>query len=56
MAGYSSRLEGGEHQILDKMKTLWDYLLPDAEKRLRKKILKSSRLADYREAVKNLLL
>ena len=39
MAGYSSRLEGGEHQILDKMKTLWDYLL-----------------ADYQEAVKNLLL
>lgn len=37
LAGYSSRLEGGEHQVLDKMKTLWDYLLPDAEKRLRKK-------------------
>lgn len=52
---YSSRLEGGEHQILDKMKTLWDYLLPDAEKRLRKKVLKSSRLGDYQEAVKNLI-
>lgn len=37
LAGYSSRLEGGEHQVLDKMKTLWDYLLLDAEKRLRKK-------------------
>ena len=48
-------LEGGEHQVLDKMKTLWDYLLPDAEKRLRKKILKSSRLADYQEAVRNLI-
>lgn len=55
MAGYSSRLEGGEHQLLDKMKTLWDYLLPDAEKRLRKKVLKSSRLTDYREAVENLI-
>ena len=55
LAGYSSRLEGGEHQVLDKMKTLWDYLLPDAEKRLRKKILKSSRLADYQEAVRNLI-
>ena len=31
LAGYSSRLEGGEHQVLDKMKTLWDYLLLDAE-------------------------
>ena len=55
LAGYSSRLEGGEHQVLDKMKTLWDYLLLDAEKRLRKKILKSSRLADYQEAVRNLI-
>lgn len=55
VAGYSARLEGGEHQILDKMKTLWDYLLPDAEKRLRKKILKSSRLAGYQEAVRNLI-
>lgn len=55
LAGYSFRLEGGEHQVLDKMKTLWDYLLPDAEKRLRKKILKSSRLADYQEAVRNLI-
>lgn len=55
IAGYSSRLEGGEHQLLDKMKTLWDYLLPDAEKRLRKKVLKSTRLADYRLAVQCLI-
>lgn len=51
---YMSRLEGGDHQVLDKIKSLWDYLLPDAEKRLRKKVLKSSRLGDYKEAVKNL--
>lgn len=55
LAGYSSRLEGGEHQLLDKMKTLWDYLLPDAEKRLRKKVLRSSRLGVYQEAVGNLI-
>ncbi len=55
VAGYSSRLEGGEHQVLDKMKVIWDYLLPDAEKRLRKKVLKSSCLADYLEAVRNLI-
>ena len=55
VAGYSSRLEGGEHQVLDKMKAIWDYLLPDAEKRLRKKVLKSSCLADYLEAVRNLI-
>lgn len=52
---YMSRLEGGDHQVLDKIKTLWDYLLPDAEKRLRKKVLKSSRLGDYKEAAKNLI-
>ena len=37
------------------MKTLWDYLLPDAEKRLRKKILKSNQLSTYQQAVKELL-
>lgn len=52
---YSAILEGGEHQVLAKMKTLWDYLLPDAEKRLRKKILKSNQLSTYQQAVKELL-
>ena len=52
---YSSALEGGDHQILAKMKTLWDYLLPEAEKRLRKKILKSNQLPTYLQAVKELL-
>lgn len=53
---YSLRLEGGDHQILAKLKTLWDYLLPDAEKRLRKKVIKSSSLTAYHSAVKELLL
>ena len=52
---YMSRLEGGDHQVLDKIKSLWDHLLPDADKRLRKKVLKSSRLGDYKEAVTNLI-
>lgn len=52
---YSLRLEGGDHQILAKLKTLWDYLLPDAEKRLRKKVIKSSNLTVYYSAVKELL-
>lgn len=52
---YSTALEGGDHQILAKMKTLWDYLLPDAEKRLRKKILKSNQLPTYLQSVKELL-
>ncbi|OCW92983.1 dihydrouridine synthase [Macellibacteroides sp. HH-ZS] len=52
---YTSRLEGGEHQLLAKMQTLWDYLLPDADKKLRKKILKSHTLPQYLQAVSSLL-
>lgn len=52
---YRACLEGGDHQILAKLKTLWDYLLPDAEKRLRKKVLKSNNLVTYQLAVKELL-
>ncbi|MCL3850097.1 MULTISPECIES: tRNA-dihydrouridine synthase family protein [Parabacteroides] len=52
---YSLCLEGGDHQILAKLKTLWDYLLPDAEKRLRKKVIKSNNLTVYYSAVKELL-
>ena len=53
--GYSIRLEGGEHQVLSKMKTVWDYLLPEAEKKLRKKVVKSSSLQVYNRAVSDLL-
>lgn len=53
--GYNIRLEGGEHQVLSKMKTVWDYLLPDAEKKLRKKVVKSSSLQIYNRAVSELL-
>lgn len=52
---YSLRLEGGDHQILSKLKTLWDYLWPDAEKHLRKKVIKSNSLTTYHSAVKELL-
>lgn len=51
---YSEKLTGGEHQILTKMKTLWEYLLPDADKKARKLIKKSNNLNKYNEAV-NLL-
>lgn len=37
------------------MKTIWDYLLPEADKRLRKKVLKSTSLTSYQSAVKDLL-
>lgn len=52
--GYSEKSEGGEAQILSKLKTSWDYLLPDAENKLRKKVLKSVTLEAYLTAVENL--
>lgn len=52
--GYRSNLEGGEHQILSKLKTVWDYLLPEAEKKLRKKVLKSTTLSAYLSSVQEL--
>jgi len=42
-------------QPLQKLKTLWDFLLPNAEKRLRKKLVKSRSLEEYGEAAENLL-
>ena len=55
LEGYQARLEGGDHQLLAKMKTVWDYLLPDADRKARKKILKSATLPAYRSAVSALL-
>lgn len=51
---YQARLQG-ETQLLTKLKTLWDYLLPDADRKLRKKIAKSTQLGQYTEAVSALL-
>lgn len=51
---YRLLLEGGEAQVLSKLKTIWDYLLPDAEKKFRKKVLKSVTLPAYLMAVKDL--
>lgn len=54
LQGYAGHLEGGEHQILDKLKTIWDYLLPEAEKKFLKKIVKSKSLAEYTAATDTL--
>lgn len=51
---YAAVLQG-DHQLLAKMKTVWEYLLPGADKRLRKKIIKSVRISQYSEAVQTLL-
>lgn len=52
---YRRRIEGGEAQLLGKLKTVWEYLLPDMEKKARKAILKSSRMDSYLQAVETAL-
>ncbi|MGL5317574.1 MAG: tRNA-dihydrouridine synthase family protein [Bacteroidales bacterium] len=51
---YESSLQG-EHQILAKLQAVWEYLYPEGEKKLRKKILKSGKLQNYKQAVHELL-
>lgn len=48
---YQKHLFGGEHQILTKMKSLWEYFLPDADKKLRKAIKKCNSIARYEQIV-----
>ena len=48
---YTEQLEGGDGQLLNKMKTFWEYLLPNAEKKLLKAIHKSTSLNKYNQAV-----
>lgn len=52
LEGNTARLQD-ELQLVTKMKTVWDYLLPDTEHRLLKKIKKSRKLSDYSDAVVN---
>lgn len=48
---YKKQIEGGDAQLLNKMKTFWEYLCPEAGKKLKKSIQKSSRLSAYEQAV-----
>ena len=52
---YEQQLEGGELQLLNKIKAFWEYLVPDANKKLLKAIHKSSSLAKYQQAVSSLI-
>ena len=51
---YSELLQG-DSQLLTKLKTIWEYLLPDADRKLKKKIAKSNKVALYTDAVRVLL-
>lgn len=55
LAAYEQTIEGGEAQLLQKMKTLWEYLLPDMDKKARKQLLKCSHLDAYLRAVREAL-
>lgn len=48
---YAAQLEGGDGQLLNKMKTFWEYLMPQADRKLLKAIHKSSNLSKYNQAV-----
>lgn len=48
---YAEQLEGGDGQLLDKMKTFWEYLMPEADRKLLKAIHKSSNISKYNQAV-----
>lgn len=47
---YENQLEGGDAQLLNKMKALWEYLLPEADRKLLKAIHKSTSLSKYNQA------
>lgn len=52
---YGNLLEGGDLQLLTKMRTFWEYLLPDGDRKAKKVIHKTSKLSNYQVAVSNLL-
>ena len=51
---YTEQLNGGEHQLLMKMKSLWEIYLPNAPHRSLKAIKKATSMAKYNAAVNEL--
>ncbi len=50
LAAYAERLQG-EHQLVMKMKTFWEYFMPMTDRKILKKIHKSNKLSQYNEAL-----
>lgn len=50
LAAYAERLQG-EHQLVMKMKTFWEYFMPATDRKILKKIHKSNKLSQYNEAI-----
>ena len=53
---YAAQLEGGDGQLLNKMKTFWEYLAPNADRKLMKAIHKSTSLSKYNQAIQAFLV
>lgn len=51
---YKERLQGGDLQLLTKMKSFWEYLLPNADRKAKKIIHKTTKLSNYEVAVARL--
>lgn len=54
-AAYAERMQG-ENQLLMKMKTLWEYFLPNTDRKLLKRIKKANKLREYNDAVKSIFI
>ena len=48
---YGNQLQGGDTQLLSKMKSFWEYLMPNADRKLLKAIHKSGSLNKYQQAI-----
>lgn len=55
LANYQEQMQGGDSQLVAKMKTIWEYLLPHGDRKLKKAIHKANKLETYQQAV-NLLI
>ncbi len=51
---YQEQLEGGSGQLLTKMKTFWEYLLPQGDRKLKKAIHKATKVEVYQQAARQL--
>ena len=52
---YETQIQGGEAQLVTKMKTFWEYLAPQIDRKSWKAIHKSTTLAKYNIAVRSAL-
>jgi hypothetical protein len=53
---YSQQIEGGESQLISKLKPFWEYLEPTIGHKSAKAIAKSKNLADYTIATQRAIL